>query len=791
MTVKTSDRQRPRASLTIRARLMLGFLVVLFFLFASGLVQVVALRQLDRALAASQRETERMTAAMEVGRVSGHIVAALAGVAYAEDLEGFVAAIAQTRQELGAAVVDLDAAVQDLPLLDPVRNAAFAVQSRTARIDSLSDLIVPAAQAGEWDKVRYYQSELLTTYNRLVSLSIEEIVARASERQLVATREAAIARQIARLVPPVFVVLALVVAAVTSLATVRGVAGPVEQLTEAASRIAARQFGERVPVERSDELGRLALAFNEMAGQLQSLYGELERRVDERTADLRRRTAQLQAAAQVASKAAEISDVQALLDETVRLISDRFGYHHAAIYLLDEAKDYAVLRAASSEGGRRMLAQGYRMAATEGGIISHVIATGRPRIAGTASEEGLLRATGLEQTNSEMVLPLKIRGETIGVLDVQSTEVAAFSDEDIAVLQTVADQIALAIGNARLLAEAQDRLRQITVLLGQSGREGWRRLASERPDWRYVYDGIEVREGGAAEVAPATQIRMPLRVRQDVIGQLSLSLRDRFPSAEDEALVQAVVEQAGLALESARLFQDTQRTLAEIEALYAANRRLTTAITVEDVANAIVDCVADTEADGCVVVQFDYAETGEPEALVYLRTWRRARQPEFQSGLRLPVAQSPFPFEMLSRFWSVSDVQMDASLPESARRVFLDTGVLAVTNVPLRSRERVIGQVVVLREQPEPFSSGAIRLYEMLSDQAAVALERAQLLEATRRTAEYQQHLATITSRVRASAHIDTILQTAIREIGRTLRLSEGLIELRIPTDGQEAVEES
>lgn len=791
MTVKTPELERSRARLTLRGRMLLGFLIVLFFLFASGLVYVAALRRLDRALRAFELEANRMMAAMEVVRATGNTLVVLGQASYTEDLEGLVASIDQARRELNTAISHLNAAVQDLSPLDPVRITVSTVRTRTARIDSLADLIVPAAEAGKWDNVRYYQTELLANYNRLVSLAIEEVVARARERQVAAAADAAVARQVAGLGSVAFIVLALVAAAVTSLATVRGIAGPVEKLTEAASRIAARRLDERVPVERRDELGRLALAFNEMAEQLQSLYSELERRVDERTADLRRRTTQLQAAAQVAREAAEIRDVEALLDETVQLVSDRFGYYHTAIYLLDEARDYVVLRAASSEGGRRMLAQGYRIAATEAGIVSHVIVTGQPRIAATVGEEGFLRVTGLEQTSSEMVLPLKVRGETIGVLDVQSTEVAAFSDEDIAVLQTVADQVALAIGNARLLAEAQDRLRQITVLLGQSDREGWRRLAAEHPDWRYVYDGIEIREGGAAELPSAGQIRVPLRVRQDIIGQLSISLRDRFPSAEDEALAQAVVEQAGLALESARLFQDTQRTLAEIEALYAANRRLTTAISVSDVADAIVDCVADTEADGCVVVQFDYAETGEPEALVYLRTWRRTRKPEFQSGLRLPITQSPFPFEMLSSFWTVSDVRLDAGLPESARRVFLDTGVLALTNVPLRSRDRIIGQVVVLREQPEPFSSGAIRLYEMLSDQAAVALERAQLLEATRRTAEYQQYLATITSQVRASARIDTILRTAIREIGRTLRVSEGLIELRVAADGQDAAEES
>ncbi|MCS7179653.1 MAG: hypothetical protein N0A03_10390, partial [Anaerolineae bacterium] len=126
-----------------------------------------------------------------------------------------------------------------------------------------------------------------------------------------------------------------------------------------------------------EALGRLRATSRELEEQRRML----EQRVLERTADLARRTAQLEAAAYVARRAAEIRDVETLLNETVRLISERFGFYHAGIFLLDERGEYAVLQAASSEGGQRMLARGHRLAVGKVGIVGYVAGTGKPRIA--------------------------------------------------------------------------------------------------------------------------------------------------------------------------------------------------------------------------------------------------------------------------------------------------------------------------------------------------------------------------------------------------------------------------
>ena len=210
---------------------------------------------------------------------------------------------------------------------------------------------------------------------------------------------------------------------------------------------------------------------------------------------------------------------------------------------------------------------------------------------------------------------------------------------------------------------------------------------------------------------------------------------------------------------------------------------LAQATTISDVADCVIASVAEMGADGCTVVEFEFSSTGEPEALLYRGVWRQDREISFQPGLRLPISESPFPFEMVSTLLTVADVERDEQLPESARQVFVATGVRALANVPLRIREQVIGQVVVLRATPGPFSDAAMRLYEALSDQAAVAMERAQLWEQARRRAEREQLTRQVIDRIRRAMDIEQALQTTVEELSEAMGASQVSIELSLASD--------
>ncbi len=535
---------------------------------------------------------------------------------------------------------------------------------------------------------------LLTAILYSVSLSrldqavaaLEEMLptsALTGEQQAAVFVEIKAARRAMQVVPMVWGLLIGATVLGTTIITILSIAQPMERLTEAVTHLAAGHLEERVHFERADEFGRLGTAFNEMADRLQASYAELERRVAERTRELQgvnyalqRRAVQLEASADVGRVITSIFDVDQLLRRTADLIRDHFGFYHAAVFLTDETGEWAVLREATGEVGQQMKAQGYRLAVGGHSMVGWTAAHCQPRIAFDVGKDAVhFNNPLLPYTRSEMTLPLVVGERLLGVLDVQSTEEAAFDEDDVRTLCIMADQIAVAIQNARRVS--------------------------------------------------------------------------------DETLL-----------------------LEATSPIYRASRRLTTATTTGEVADAIIASVAETGADGCVVVEFEFSPAGEPEALLYLGVWRRDREPEFRPGMRLPIAESPFPFGMVSTLWTVADVNQDERLPQSARQIFEATDARALTNIPLRTGERVTGQVVVLRTTPGPFPEPALRLYEMLSDQAAVALERARLLEEAQRRAERERLVSEITARVRRPLDVDTILRTAMQELGAALGASEGLVRL-------------
>lgn len=384
-------------------------------------------------------------------------------------------------------------------------------------------------------------------------------------------------------------------------------------LSRVAERLARGEFEERVSVGRRDEVGRLAESFNTMADQLAAMYTSLESRV-------RERTYQIQTASEVARDAASIRDVEALLDSVVRLISDRFAFYHAGIFLVHGPD--AVLVAASSDGGRRMLARGHRLAVGKVGLVGYVTGTGSHRIALDVGTDAVHFANpDLPNTRSELALPLRAGDRVIGALDVQSTEPNAFDENDVVVLQTLADQLATALENARLLdsltRQASDRKRVIElysklaehptydqmlqgtageiaqalnyhqVLLGLvEGGEIILRSAidQDRTIQQHLGDALPAGQGALGRAVDRRKavvvtepgpkgdqvtIGVPLESRGQVIGALALTRRGtRETGPEDLELLNLLAGPLAAAIENARLVEESQQSLTELDSLY-------------------------------------------------------------------------------------------------------------------------------------------------------------------------------------------------------------------------------
>jgi GAF domain-containing protein/HAMP domain-containing protein len=357
---------------------------------------------------------------------------------------------------------------------------------------------------------------------------------------------------------------------------------PLRTLTETASRVAAGEMELQAAMAGPAEVADLAWAFNSMTAQLRELISSLENRVAARTLELEQRSTYLEASAEVASAAASILDVEQLIKQVVELIRQRFSLYYVGLFLVDEIGEWAVLQAGTGEAGRVMLARSHRIKIGEG-MIGWCIANARSRIALDVGEDAVRLATSeLPETRSEAALPLRVRGRIVGALTVQSSLPAAFDEETSSVFQTMADQIATALENARLLAESRAALEAAGRAYGELSREAWIRLLQARPDMGYRSgEGRAIRAEGAwrPEMEQALQkealvqgggddekaaLALPIKVRGQVIGVLGTSRPAEVGewTSEELALLETLTNQLGEALESARLYRDTQRRAA-------------------------------------------------------------------------------------------------------------------------------------------------------------------------------------------------------------------------------------
>ena len=300
---------------------------------------------------------------------------------------------------------------------------------------------------------------------------------------------------------------------------------------------------------------------------LESLRQErsmLEQNVEERTAGLMRKTEQLRATSYIARRTAEVQDLASLLNTVVHLVTDQFGFYHTGIFLINESGNQVVLQAASSEGGLRMVERGHSLSVGMQGIVGYVAAQKKPRIAVDVGADAIFfNNPDLPLTRSEVALPLLVRNKVLGVLDIQSDKPQAFSMDDIDVLQTLSDQIAIAIENARLLDETQAAIMQLEALTSIRTHEAWSQKLQDR-DRAFTYTPLGLR----AEKVPQTNdnaITAPIILRGKKIGNITITKKgDGKWNRLDEGLLDEVAGQVGLAVDNIRLLEEaTQRAQQE------------------------------------------------------------------------------------------------------------------------------------------------------------------------------------------------------------------------------------
>lgn len=296
-----------------------------------------------------------------------------------------------------------------------------------------------------------------------------------------------------------------------------------------------------------------------LSAELKNNQAMLELQIARRTNDLERRLLQLRTAAEISRAIGAVLQPKELIDQVVDLVQERFKLYYVGVFLLDQPGEYAVLQSGSGEAGKMMLSEGHRLAVGGNSMIGWTTANRQARIALDVGAEAVrFQNPHLPETHSELALPILKGDQVLGAMTVQSTQAKAFDQDDITILQSIADSLAVALENARLFSEVQSNLDEIQALHRQYLAQSWSEASNHLGEMSYSFEQALPQASVVLSEAQPT-LEVPLVLRDQVIGNLTLETKQGNLTTEERAFIDSVTTQAALALENVRLLEETQR----------------------------------------------------------------------------------------------------------------------------------------------------------------------------------------------------------------------------------------
>jgi PAS domain S-box-containing protein len=509
-----------------------------------------------------------------------------------------------------------------------------------------------------------------------------------------------------------------------------------------------------------------------------------------------RRGDQLAAAAEVSRASTSQLNPDELIVEAAELIQNRFDLYYAAIFLVDEENKWAVLRYATGEAGQQLLARGHRLEVGGNSMVGAAVSTNKARIALDVGKESVrFNNPLLPLTRSEMALPLSVGERVLGALDVQSTQINAFSEADITVLQTIADQIAISLRNAELIRNTQSTLRQL-----ERERHLLQTLLDNVPDRIYFKDRaskyIRLSKTMAAQfgATPEEMIgkwdfdfskservqqaydeeQQMLKSEQPVIDKLERETRPGEPQTWLFTTKLLLHDADGQVIGSFGISRDVTELKVAQE---AAQRRAQQLAAATEVSRASISLLNPDElivkVAELIRERFDlyyaaiFLVDGENKWAVLRYATGEAGQQLLARGHRLEVGGK----SMVGA--AIATRQARIALDVGQEPVRFNNPFLPLTHsemaLPLIVGESVFGALDVQSTEVNAFSEADISVLQTMTDQIAIALQNARLYRETQRRSQLEQRINRLTRQIRRSIDPDVIISTTISELSDAL----------------------
>lgn len=306
----------------------------------------------------------------------------------------------------------------------------------------------------------------------------------------------------------------------------------------------------------------------------------LGQQLTEQSKSLEKRLFQLRTASEISQKVSSILDPDILIQQVADLLKERFELYYVGIFLIDNTREYAILKYGTGEAGKRMLASKHRLAVGGYSMIGWATQTKKPRVALDIGDEAVhFDNPFLPLTRSELALPIASSLNILGAISIQSEKENAFDENDILILQSVADSISIALENASSFKKTQEALDEIQTLNRDYVQQSWWSNLERTGDINFEFENDH-----APEVqGDLTTIKVPIKIRNEIIGQFSLEMDQHSVTENQIEFIESISSQTSIALENARLLAETQRSALQEQKINEITAQFSKALTIEEI----------------------------------------------------------------------------------------------------------------------------------------------------------------------------------------------------------------
>ena len=570
------------ANAAIRTQLLVGSGIIVALLIITAIVlSVQSSRIIDRMNKLQLTQVQTL-AALDISADSTLISSSINRLAPLRDKNTIKQEVGKAYNSLRADRDVLNVIVQNMSQEDPLYPHVLQLTVLADEMIDITDKALRSAEIDAWPNVRARAVQLAQQQHNISQETQQFVeVAKTVQSEKVLDIRAARGRELVMIA--FILLLAIGVAVVITRRMLSWVARPIAELTAVATDVAAGNLNQHVTVHVGNEVGQLARAFNTMTQRLRELVNTLEYRIQERTRAL-------EVSMEISSQITMLQDRQSLLRYVVERIHHGYDLYHTHIFLVDPETDELVLAAGYGDVAEQMLAENYRLERGKG-LIGTVAATNKPFLSNNVLD--LLNYVPhplLPNTRSELAVPLRVGNRVVGVLDIQSDREERFKPEDMTLMQSLADQTAVALQNIQLLEEMRETLKQVERLNRRLTQSTWAEFGDEVSTTGFRYRG-----GRRTTITPESdawlplmglaanrkklvrqrtesngkyqrdELAVPLKLRGEIIGYLGITRDEASGWLEEEVeAVETVATQISMALENARLSHEQEKTIVRL-----------------------------------------------------------------------------------------------------------------------------------------------------------------------------------------------------------------------------------